>query len=220
MGPRSTVEVRPITGIILAGGESRRMGGVNKALLRIAGTTIIEHVASVLGQVFAHVIIVANKPDDFRFLDLPIVPDIKIGCGSLGGLHAGLSSCSGGYGFLVGCDMPFLQPPPIRFMAERVDDHDVVIPRIRGHLEPLHALYSVRCIPHIEHLLQGGDLKILHLFPEVDVFEVPESDLRAFDEDLRFVINLNTLEDLENARRLALLNGHLESEDPCSRSNT
>jgi len=191
-----------ITGIILAGGESRRMGGVNKALLRIADTTIIERVTKAVGGVFSEVIVVTNHPEDFRFLDLPMFPDIRSGCGSLGGLYTGLKRCRREYGFLVGCDMPFLDSEAIRFMAERVDDHDVVVPRIREHLEPLHAIYSVRCIPHIERLLDRGDLKIIDIFDQVDVLEIPESDLRRFDRDLRFLVNLNTRADLEEARRL------------------
>lgn len=204
-GPQSAVKEGSITGIILAGGESRRMGGVTKALLPFAGTTIIERVAGALKQVFSRVIVIANSPDLYGFLNLPIFPDIRRGCGSLGGLHAGLNHCRGGYGFLVACDMPFLDSRAIRLLAARIDDHDVVVPRIRGHLEPLHAVYSVRCIPYIESLLDQGDLKIINLFPELNVLEVPETDLRVFHEDLRFVMNLNTLEELEEARRLSLM---------------
>ncbi|MCA1960609.1 MAG: molybdenum cofactor guanylyltransferase [Desulfomonile sp.] len=191
-----------ITGIVLAGGESRRMGGVNKALLRIAGLTMIERVVTALQQVFPEIIVVTNHPEDFRFLNLPMFPDIRSGCGSLGGLYTGLKRCRGDFGFLVGCDMPFLDPAPIRFMTERVNDHDVVIPRIGEHLEPLHAIYSIRCIPHIEGLLDRGDLKIIDILDQVDVFEISETDLRCFDENLRFVVNLNTRAELEEARRV------------------
>ena len=192
-----------ITGIILAGGASRRMGGVNKALLKIGGRTVIERIVSVLGRVFREVIVVTNSPKPFGFLGLPTYPDIIPGRGSLGGLLTGLHMSAEQGGFLVACDIPFLSEALIRCMIGLVAARDVVIPSIDGMLEPLHAFYSKRCIPHIEALLEADDLKIIHLFANVDMLEVPEEDLIRIDPNLRFAINLNTPEDYEKAERLA-----------------
>jgi len=189
-----------VSGILLAGGESRRMGGVNKALLDVGGSRIIERAASVLCRLFPEVLVITNSPDDFQFLGLPMLKDLMPGNGSLGGLYTGLSACKGDYGFLAACDMPFLSADVIRHMVNMVEGFDVVAPRISGWLEPLHAIYSHNCLPYIEGLLQHGDLKILNFFDKVKVREVPEEDLRPFDSELRFSMNLNTPEDLRRAR--------------------
>jgi molybdopterin-guanine dinucleotide biosynthesis protein A len=196
-----------VSGILLAGGESRRMGGVNKALLKVGGTTIIERSASALCQAFEEVLVITNSPDDFRFLGLPMLRDVVPRRGSLGGLYTGLGACKGDYGFLVACDMPFLSADVIRHIANLVQGCDVVVPRISGMLEPLHAAYSRGCLPHIEELLQHKELKILNLYDKVKVREVPEEDLLPLDPELRFIVNVNTPEDLQRARDYAGLSG-------------
>jgi len=179
------------------------MGGINKALLEIGGSKVVERVKRTLDRVFSEIVLITNSPDEFAFLNLPMFPDLIPGHGSLGGLYTGLSVCGGNHGFLVACDMPFLQEKVIERLILALEDHDVVVPRIRGHLEPLHAIYSKACRPHIRDLMSKGDLKILDFFHLVDVQEVMEEDLVGYDPELRFVINLNTPEDLERARRLA-----------------
>jgi molybdopterin-guanine dinucleotide biosynthesis protein A len=95
--------------------------------------------------------------------------------------------------------MPFLEERIIRHMLSLVGEHDIVIPTISGCLEPLHAIYSRRCIPVIESLMRKADLKITSFFTEVDLLEVPEADLARIDPSLRFALNVNTPEDLEKA---------------------
>lgn len=199
---RNCLKTPSVTGIILAGGESRRMGGINKALLEVGGRRIVQWVADSLTELFREVIVITNSPEDFRFLGLPMFQDRVPGCGSLGGLYTGLSYCSGDYGFLVACDMPFLRQDVISYMVGMIAAQDVVIPRVRGHLEPLHALYSRRCLPFIEGLLAHADLKILNLFDEVEVVELAEAELAGFDPQFRFIINLNNPEDLAKAREI------------------
>jgi len=196
-------EPRNVSGIILAGGRSRRMGGRNKALFRVGGTRIIQRVVATMTRVFSRVLLVTNNPDEFAFLGLPMVPDIKPGVGSLGGLYTGLYHCPTEYGFLVACDMPFLQEGIIRHLTGLIDGHDVVVPRVGAHLEPLHAVYSRRCIPHIEALLHENELAIIAFFPHVSLREVDERELRRLDPTLTFLMNLNTPEDLRKAEQLA-----------------
>ncbi len=192
-----------VTGIVLAGGKSLRMGGLNKALLEVGGRSIIERTISVLDRIFRNVIIVTNSPEEYRFIGKPMFGDLKPGKGSLGGLYTGLHFCASQFGFLIGCDMPFLDESVIRYMVSLLGNQDVVAPLIHGLFEPLHAIYSRRCLPHIEQLLDAEDLKIINLFPAVDVVAVPEEDLARFDPDLRCLVNLNSPEDLEKAQRLA-----------------
>lgn len=191
-----------VTGIVLAGGKSRRMGGHNKALLKIGDRCIVESVCDILSSVLTQVILITNTPDEFRFLNLPMYTDIVPDRGSLGGLYTGLLRCSGCFGFLVGCDMPFLNERVIAYMLGKVPGYDVVIPRINAHVEPLHAIYSKRCLPHLEKLINDRDLSIINLFKKIKLLEVQAKELEALDPGLKFAINVNTPEDLEKARHL------------------
>jgi molybdenum cofactor guanylyltransferase len=112
---------------------------------------------------------------------------------------------------LTACDMPFLNGGVIRFMVDAAQGQDVISPRIGGRLQPLHAMYSRRCLPVIEELLTQDDLKIINIFPRTTLREIAETDLSAHDPTLRFVVNLNTPEDVARARVIA---GDLESETP------
>ncbi|MBI5571782.1 MAG: molybdenum cofactor guanylyltransferase [Desulfomonile tiedjei] len=201
--PRSPTEFPSVSGIILAGGASRRMGGVNKALLRIRGRSIVERVRDLLAGIFPEVIVITNSPEEFAFLGLPMFSDLMPGKGSLGGLYTGLKACTGTHGFLVGCDMPFLHREVMLHMGRLIGDHDVVIPKIGGHWEPLHAIYSRRCLPVVEEVLDRGELRIFSFFDYVNVCEVPDTDLARFDSRFLFAMNVNTPEDLARARALA-----------------
>ncbi len=188
-----------VSGIILAGGKSRRMSGVNKALLNIGRESIIERVRDVVQQILPRTIIITNTPEEFAFLGLPMFPDIIPNTGSLGGLYTGLSHCQSQFGFVVACDMPFLNAGIIRAMIGLIEDYDVVIPSINGQLEPLHAIYSIRCTSFVHNMLCKGDLKILDLFSKVRTRRVSEEFLKEFDPDFHFVMNVNNPDDLRKA---------------------
>jgi molybdopterin-guanine dinucleotide biosynthesis protein A len=179
------------------------MGGVKKALLEVGGRPIVQRVVDTLSQVLSRIIIITNTPRDFAFLNLPTFRDLIPGCGSLGGLYTGLSACGGRSGLLVACDMPFLNAEIIRYMLELAHQADIVVPRIHGKLEPMHAIYSPSCIPHILELLTKSNLKILDFIESVDVLEIPETEIVRFDPELRFIMNVNSPSDLERARALA-----------------
>lgn len=206
---------RPIvSGIILAGGKSRRMGGVNKALLKIDGRPIVERVRAVLAAVIQNIAIITNTPEEFNFLGLPMYKDLIPDCGSIGGLFTGLSRCSGAHGFIVGCDMPFLNEKVIAHMVSLVGSHDVIIPRIEGRLEPLHAIYSRKCLPHVKDLIANQDLAIINLFPQISLLEVPQRDLEVFDPAFHFIVNINTPEDLQKAQRMVELEKTMKEGGP------
>jgi molybdopterin-guanine dinucleotide biosynthesis protein A len=192
-------DARVVTGIILAGGKSRRMGGINKALLRVGRHRIIERVCKAVLEVMNNAMIITNAPDDFAFLGLPMFPDIHPNTGSLGGLYTGLKHCTDEPGFLVACDMPFLDPQIMRTMIDLIDGYDVVIPNVDGGLQPLHAIYSKNCTPLIADFLLRGNYKIIDFLDQVKVREVPEDFLKRFDPTFRFVMNINNPEDLAKA---------------------
>jgi molybdopterin-guanine dinucleotide biosynthesis protein A len=197
----STIE--HMTGIVLGGGGSRRMGGRAKALLRVGDKTIIERVVSVLRSVFKDVLLISDAKKEYRFLGIPVYADLRPGIGALGGLYTGLMQCPTDYAFVVACDMPFLNAAAVRRLAEPAPGHDVVVPRIGPHLEPLHAVYARACIPHVRALIDAGGLRIFDFFAQVDTLEVHESLFEDISPDLRFLMNVNTPEDLQYARDLA-----------------
>lgn len=195
-----------IAAILLAGGASRRMGGENKAFIKINGKTIIQREIEILEPLFERIIVVNNSFEQYAFLKKPMFADIKPGYGPLGGIFTGLNRCSRQYGFVLPCDMPFLNQEVVSLICRRSPGHDLTIPRILGHLEPLHAVYSTRCIPFIEKLMQRGELKIAKLFDEVDKLEIRQQELSAIDPSLRFRINVNTPTDLDKAIKMVRTN--------------
>jgi molybdopterin-guanine dinucleotide biosynthesis protein A len=129
-------------------------------------------------------------------------PDVKSGYGALGGLYTGLKVARTSRIFMVACDMPFLRVEAIDLMLDMINNADVIVPKVEGHFEPLHAIYSRSCLPPIEELMERGDLKILNIFPKVIVKEVEEERLRSIEPELRFLMNVNTISQLERARLL------------------
>jgi molybdopterin-guanine dinucleotide biosynthesis protein A len=184
-----------VAGVILAGGKSRRYGE-NKALVAVNGVPLIERVANVLGSIFHRVVLVTNSPDEYKHLHLPMFEDMVKGLGPLGGILTGLSVIKEEAGFLVACDMPFLNAALIRHMSQMRGTFHAVVPRIRGDLETLHALYNTKCLPIIWRFIHAGEYQVFRFFQEVTVRYVEEDEIRSHDPDLRSFININRPEDL------------------------
>jgi molybdopterin-guanine dinucleotide biosynthesis protein A len=191
-----------VTGVVQAGGRSTRMGGAPKALAELGGRRLIERVVGVVREVVDDVLLVTNTPDLYRFLGLPMVPDVFVDGGSLGGIYSGLAAASGDAAFTVACDMPFLRGAVARLVIERAGEADVVIPRAADQLQTLHALYDKRCLPAIEARLRAGRLKIVGFFDDVRVLEVPEAEVARHADPAIVFMNVNTPAELERARAL------------------
>jgi len=192
-----------LSGVIQAGGRSVRMGAQPKALLEVGGRRIIERVLIALAPAVDDVLLVTNTPELYAFLKLPMVADIYPDHGSLGGIYSGLKAVSSPAALTVACDMPFLHPDVIALVAARAGEGDVVIPRVGGQLEPLHAVYGKACLPHIAERLIAGRLKIVELLERVRVVEVAEADVARFRDPRIVFMNVNTPDDLARARALA-----------------
>lgn len=188
-----------IGGIILAGGQSRRMG-TNKALLRLepGGPTLIERVVAALRPVTAGLLLVTNQPDEYAWLNLPMVGDnYKVGA-SLAGLEAGLAASSFEYNLVVACDMPYINPELLRGLVNRPRDYDALVPVNRDNQrETLCAVYSRCCLPAIRQSLEQGNYRMAGWFSEVRTMFVPAHELEQYDPALESFINLNTPQELE-----------------------
>lgn len=190
-----------MTGIILAGGKNTRMG-LNKALLRLHGRAIIEHIIEVIEPIFSEILLVSNSLNDFKFLRLKSVRDIPSAEGSLAGIYSGLVYSKTYRSFFFACDMPFINPDLIKFMMGESRSHDVIIPQGRSGLEPLHAVYSKDCLNPIKDQLDRKNLKIVDFFSQVKVKLIDQSTIRRFDPDEIGFFNLNTRADYEKALRM------------------
>ena len=194
------------TGVILAGGLSRRLGR-DKAVEPIGGQPLIQRVIQRVEQVSQEIVVVVADQD--RAAGLPLGPQHRValdrypGTGSLGGIYSGLDAASNQWTLVVACDMPFLNLSLFRRMLALREDVDAVVPVIEGRPEPTHALYSKACLPLIEPRLIAGDLKISGFFDQVRVRYLPEEDVAALDPEFLSFFNVNTPEDLERALSLA-----------------
>lgn len=191
-----------LTGAILAGGRSSRIG-YNKALLRIGGKTIIERVLNPLKEVTDPFLIVTNSPEEYTFLNVPMTPDILPGKGAFGGLYTALLFSNTPHTLVVACDMPFLNSNVLRYMEQLKTGYDIVTPKHGTTYEPLCAIYAKTCIPTIENMLEEGQLQIFKLFPRVKTRYVEEEEIKIYNLDGMLFFNVNTQKDYLWAQRKA-----------------
>lgn len=191
-----------ITGVILAGGESRRMG-CDKSLLPVAGARFIDHIYRKMTELFDEVIIATNSPGLYQDIPCRKVPDIYYGLGALAGIHSGLCHAQNERIFVAACDMPYLNTELIRTLCNQSGQDEVVIPQSPNGLEPLHALYHKNCLGAIENTLDGGRRRIVHFFPQVRVSEVAITAVNAVDPQGKSFRNINTPEEYFECRLTA-----------------
>ena len=223
MSDSTSAERAEVTLLILAGGRSRRMG-TDKLLLPVPprGIPLVRHVAERLFPLAAGVTVVANDPSvQAAFQDfgqeevhqgqeavsactvVNCVPDDTPGNGPLGGLATGLRRIDG-WALTVAGDMPFIAAACCDYLIDCADNGcDVVVPVLDGQAQPLHAVYSRRCLASVENALAAGMRRMDSFWNEVRVRSVPADRLRAFDRDLLTFANTNTQSEWKKA--LALL---------------
>lgn len=197
------------TGIILAGGESKRLNNVEKSNLLVGDTRIIERIMAVYDKLFSEIILVSNHPTTHLEWDAVIVKDVYNKRSSLTGIHSGLFFTKTDHAFIAACDTPFLKMDLVKTIIQHIDDTtDVIIPRTSAGIEPLCAVYSRRCLQTVQSALERNRLKIRDLFRKLKVKEIPETVLRKTDPDLVSFFNINTPGDLEKANRMNSENGN------------
>ncbi len=192
-----------VTGVLLAGGKSRRMGE-DKRYLVVGEQTLLERGLGVLRLIFQEVLVVIAQDSPPLDLNTRVVRDLVADCGSLGGLYTGLTQATTPYIFVVACDMPFLDPAVIvQFMSRRASA-DIVMAKLRARLHPMHALYGKQCLPFVEQMIRARQLKIQGIVSHASlrVRYVTEADLLTIDPLGRSFHNVNTPADLEAARSL------------------
>jgi len=209
------------TGVLLAGGENKRMP-VLKAFIEVEGKKIIERNLKIMRQLFNEIFIVTNQPELYSYLGVPMFGDVYNIRGPMTGVLTALMNSSNKWIFVSACDMPFINPGLIRFMADerhnpvcfpilnarqkkdftvmpRSDIYDVVVPVLHHRAEPLFAFYSIRVLNSLEQFILSGKkgIKDFLLNHDKRVKYISSEEIKNIDPDLRSFINLNTPEDIE-----------------------
>lgn len=207
---------------ILVGGSATRMGGAAKALLDVGGRCILAWLLEVLAPRFSEVLLVAKEPEPYRDLcaELSAVATVRLaldslpGRSSLTGIHTALANARTEHVFLTACDTPLLRPALVDALLSHLrPEDDVTLPlKPDGYFEPLCALYSRRCLPHIEAQLARGDHKIIRFFGQVRVNPLPASALLQADPEQLSFRNANCPAELRALRDTAL-SLHLSQEN-------
>ena len=195
-----------LTVAIMAGGKSSRMGA-DKAFVPLLGRPMIEHViqhVSDLGQ--NETILITNRPADYAHLKLPMYGDVLPEKGSLGGIYTAVHYSTSPYTLVVACDMPFVNSELLRYMIGLIDEtndrYDVIVPRVDGYPEGLHAIYGKGCLTPIREQLDRQELKVIGFYPQVRVRYLDEPEYVSIDPKKRSFQNINTPEEIQDAEVL------------------
>ncbi|MBU0629464.1 MAG: molybdenum cofactor guanylyltransferase [Candidatus Margulisbacteria bacterium] len=186
-----------MSAVILAGGQNSRMGGADKAFLKVGGERIIDRTVALLRELFDELIIVSNSPERYfkKFPEIKIVSDAIKEVGPIGGLQAGLSASSNEAVFVCACDMPALSAEAITQQRAKFEEKqpDCLIARYENRLEPLHSIYRRSLLPVIGQLIEAGQFSIRDLAGRCR--KKSYFDLKR--EEKISLLNLNTPEDLK-----------------------
>lgn len=191
--------------IVLAGGKGLRLGR-NKTLESVGEVSLLRRVVESVAFLGSEIIVVTATESTFpRFQEYPklrSIADAFPGKGPLGGIYTGLAASQTIYNLVVACDMPFLNHELLRYMIQVTPGFDIVVPRVDGMVEPLHAIYSRECLPTIERMLKKDNLSVNKLPGLVNTRYVETSEIDRFDPCHMSFFNINTEADLKKARRL------------------
>jgi molybdopterin-guanine dinucleotide biosynthesis protein A len=193
-----------VGGIILCGGQSKRMGKP-KAWLPIGGEIMLPRVVRLLSEAVLPIVVVAAPEQDLPPLpgDVKIVRDEEKGRGPLQGLAAGLAALQGSAeaAFASSCDVPFLRPAFVRRMIELLGARQICVPHVGAYHHPLAAVYRVEVLDAVRTLLSEDRLRPVFLFDAAPTRVVQAEELSDIDPTFETLRNLNTPEDYEQALR-------------------
>ena len=188
--------MREITGLILAGGQGRRMGGVDKGLAALRGRPMVAWVLERLAPQVGELLINANQNlEQYRGLGYPVVTD-EIGgfAGPLAGLQAGMKAAHHAFVLMVPCDSPFLPADLAQrlFSALNADHADLAVAKTGGQPYPVFALARTALLPQLTAFLEGGRRTVYAWYDLIKVVEV------AFDDQEQAFTNINTTDELKS----------------------
>lgn len=194
-----------VTIIILAGGQGTRMGGRDKAFLRLSKQPLISRKLGQVSKHFSHRIIVTNNATAYpQAIEAQLVPDEVPGQGPLMGVYSGLKASRTEINFVTAVDMPFFSSLLYNRLLEKMPGAQVVAPCGPCQVEPLFALYSRECLGPIMECLAKGQRRLVAFWDQVSVGTVPYEDSLRCDPSGQVFANINAPSDLQTVQ--ALLN--------------
>jgi molybdopterin-guanine dinucleotide biosynthesis protein A len=189
-----------LTVALIAGGKSSRMG-TDKSFVELAGTPLIEHLMARVDGL-GRIILITNRPNDYAHLGLPMHRDVIPEKGSLGGIYSAIHHSQSEWTLTLACDMPFVSTDLLRYMIGLRDESlDVIVPRVENYPQGLHALYRRTCLDAIRAKIDADRLKVIGFYGDVRVRYLDESEYAEFDPAGKSFFNVNTPQELEEARQ-------------------
>ncbi|HLX29806.1 MAG TPA: molybdenum cofactor guanylyltransferase MobA [Casimicrobiaceae bacterium] len=183
-----------ITGVVLAGGQGRRMGNVDKGFVELAGRPLVAHVIDRLAPQVGTIVVNANRnAERYAQFGYPVVADAIAGfAGPLAGLHAGLSAAKTPFVVTCPCDSPFLPHDLVERLAKTFEsnDLDIAVARTHDQPHPVFALVRRSVLRHLARFLEDGGRKIDAWYASLPLAEV------AFDDEEDAFRNINTQAEL------------------------
>ncbi|PKM77043.1 MAG: molybdenum cofactor guanylyltransferase [Firmicutes bacterium HGW-Firmicutes-15] len=190
------------SGVILAGGKSSRMK-FNKAFAEIDGRLVINIIIDKFAGLFEETIIISNEPELYCGLGPVVYTDIYPRMGPVSGIHSGLYHARHDQSFILGCDVPFMNMELVEYMFSQLGDYDSVVPEIDTYLQPLSAVYSKKCLPVLTNCLENNKVKLIRIFEELNSLVLNRNELEKFGLVEELFLNVNDLEALNMAKRIA-----------------
>ncbi|WP_337872504.1 molybdenum cofactor guanylyltransferase [Ignavibacterium sp.] len=191
-----------ITGVILAGGKSSRMG-TDKSFLKLGDQTIIERIAELMKSIFSKLIIITNTPEEYKFLNLPLYEDIYKWKGPLAGIHSALTHSTTEKIFVLSCDVPLMRREMIQYLVEYKSEKQIIFCEAAGYHQPLVGVYSIEIYSEVEKFLTQNEMsdKSIHQFlKNVDAEIIHPEKLPFYKDELFF--NVNKPEDYNQIQKL------------------
>ncbi len=196
-----------MTGIILSGGKSTRMGE-NKSLLKLGGKTVIERVVNLMQSLFSQVYLITNTPDEYEFLQIPMYEDIFKYKGPIAGIHSGLKASETKKNFVVSCDIPLMSEEMIQYIIDYKTDKPITVCTADGFVQHLIGKYDKEIVPFAEEILinytmtelrsqnqRNRHCKMLPLLDKVGAEIIDAEKLDFYSEYMFF--NMNRPEDYQ-----------------------
>ncbi|MDH5506997.1 MAG: molybdenum cofactor guanylyltransferase [Anaerolineae bacterium] len=195
--------------VVQAGGQSRRLGQ-NKALVPFLGQPLISRVISRVSDLAEEILVTTNNPEDYPFLDIPLIPDIEPGAGALGGIYTAINTATHPQIAIVACDMPFVNANLLNAQHKMLldSDADAVIPVSQKGLEPFHAVYQKEtCLAALEQTIGRGEKRVQTWLDAINIIRVDTKEITQHDPEGIAFTNINRGDDLAKALRLATCQG-------------
>lgn len=186
-----------VTGIILSGGKSSRMGQ-DKGFLELNGKPMIQHVIDHINPMCDQILISANEKK-YEELGYPVYKDVISDIGPAGGIISCLDHSNNNKNIIISCDLPHASTDFIRKLLDLSGDYEITLPKSGQQLQPLCAIYSKKVYKSFMEYVSRGFYSLKSIIMEFRVQVIQEDAMPAFDfsKELK---NINSMDDVQNQR--------------------